>query len=284
MSILDSNKAKNAKNLVTGMPSKIFSNKEQAHITIPIEKEVNEKELMNLVATFICSREGLPIENASVGQESNHHVVQVKKGIPDKKGKISQVETVTVQFDFMPKACIVAFSTDRGKAENEKLKKTAGKAVAAEAGLIGAGTIITAATSGVVMIGLSPLAIAALPVAGVAVTAKALSASGKAKESRQLKDDVFAIICDYLGYVPDAQVEEIGDKNINYEQKKTVETVTQICECGAVLQEGAKFCAVCGKKVEEQQDIQPKEIVCECGNILAEGTKFCPMCGKGVID
>lgn len=282
MAIIDSDKLKNAKSFVTEMPSKIFSNEEKSHITIPIEREINEKELVNLVASFICSHEDVPIENAAVGQEGNHHVVQVKKGIPDKKGKVSQVETFTVQFSFMPKECIVDFSSNRGKAENEQLKKVAGKAVMAEAGLIGVGSAIATVSSGALVIGLSPLAMAALPVAGVAITAKALAAKGKANESRQLKDDVYAIIYDYLGYNPGAQAEEAADNNTDYGQNKTVEAVaqdaaTQICECGNVISEGEKFCPQCGKKVNI-----PVERKCECGNIIAEGTKFCPQCGKSV--
>lgn len=211
---MDSNSIKKAKNLVTDMPSKIFSKAKKSHITIPVEKEINAKELVNLVTSFICSHEGVPIESASVGHEGNHYVVQVKKGIPNKKGLFSHIETFTVQFSIMSKACIVDFATNRGKVESEKLKKTAGTAVAAEAGMIGLGTLISGFTTGVVAIGLTPLAVAALPVAGVAVTARALSANGKAKESRQLKDDVFAIVCDYLGSNPDTETEEIDVGNI----------------------------------------------------------------------
>lgn len=255
----------------------MLKDKKKSHITIPVKREINEKELVNLVASFICSHEEISTENASIGQEGNHYVVQVRKEIADKKGTISQVEIVTVQLTFMPRACIVAFSTNRGKAEAEKLKKTAGKAVAAEAGIVGAGTLVTAVSSGVIAIGLSPLAIAALPVAGVAVTAKALSASGKAKESRQLKDDVFAIVCDYLGYTPNDPAEETDDDDMNNEQNQGDETGAGVCECGYVFKDKVQFCPQCGKKVHE-----PAEKKCECGTIISEGIKFCPQCGKRV--
>lgn len=277
MGIIDSNKVKNAKDFVTNKTSKVFSNEEKSHMTIPVEREIDEKELVNLVASFICSHEGVPVENASVGQEGNNHIVQVWKGITDKKGKVTQVETFTVQFGFMPKACIVNFSTNKGKAEKENLKKEAGTAVGIEAGLIGIASLSAMVATGAATIALSPLAIAAIPVAGVAVTAKALSANGKAKESRQLKDEVYALICDYLGYVPDTQTEGIDAENIYTEENKTAKTVAQTCECGYVFTQKMQFCPECGKKV-----VEPVEKRCECGNIISEGTKFCPQCGKSV--
>lgn len=277
MGIMDSNKVKNAKDFVTNKTSKVFSNEEKSHMTIPVEREIDEKELVNLIASFICSHEGVPVENASVGQEGNNHIAQVWKGITNKKGKVTQVETFTVQFSFMPKACIVSFSTNKGKAERENLKKEVGTDVAVEAGLIGIASLSAMVATGVATIALSPLAIAAIPVAGVAVTAKALSANGKAKESRKLKDEVYALICDYLGYVPDTQTEGIEAENINTEENKTAETVAQTCECGYVFTQKMQFCPECGKKV-----VEPVEKRCECGNVISEGTKFCPQCGKSV--
>lgn len=182
MSITDSNNTKKTKNIVTEMPSKIFPKEEKAHITIPIEKEINEEELVNLVASFICAHEDVPIENASIGQDGNNYFVQVKKGIPGKKGLFSHIEIFTVQFKFMPKVCIVDFITNRGKVEKEKLKKTAEKAVIAEAGLIGVAALVTSVSTGVLVVGLSPLALALLPVAGATVTVNALSANGKKKK------------------------------------------------------------------------------------------------------
>ncbi len=44
--------------------------------------------------------------------------------------------------------------------------------------------------------------------------------------------------------------------------------------CGARLADDAKFCEVCGAKVEQEDDLCIK-----CGRTLPEGAKFCPICG-----
>jgi membrane protease subunit (stomatin/prohibitin family) len=54
--------------------------------------------------------------------------------------------------------------------------------------------------------------------------------------------------------------------------KPLVQTATNVCECGAQLAAGAKFCSQCGKSTG------PKK--CICGTELPAGTKFCPNCGK----
>ena len=49
-------------------------------------------------------------------------------------------------------------------------------------------------------------------------------------------------------------------------------------QCGAALQDGAKFCGGCGAKVEQAQ------FCTGCGAKMVAGTKFCGECGTGVGD
>ena len=49
------------------------------------------------------------------------------------------------------------------------------------------------------------------------------------------------------------------------------------CDCGATVQEGAKFCMACGKAVEASD-----KTVCTCGASIVQGAKFCAKCGKAV--
>lgn len=42
-------------------------NEKKSHMMIPVEREINAKELVDLIANYICSREEVPIESASVG-------------------------------------------------------------------------------------------------------------------------------------------------------------------------------------------------------------------------
>ena len=63
-------------------------------------------------------------------------------------------------------------------------------------------------------------------------------------------------------------------------------TVPTCVKCGAVLEEGQKFCTVCGTKVGEEpaapvQHMQ--SLTCRsCGAALEEGQKFCTKCGTPV--
>ncbi|HNQ64843.1 MAG TPA: zinc-ribbon domain-containing protein [Smithella sp.] len=61
------------------------------------------------------------------------------------------------------------------------------------------------------------------------------------------------------------------------------------CACGAVIPEGAKFCGVCGSKVEtaSMSGEHPKDPILEsrckqCQTELEPGAKFCAMCGAKV--
>ena len=75
-----------------------------------------------------------------------------------------------------------------------------------------------------------------------------------------------------------------------------------VCACGAVLNEGAKFCVVCGRSVaapvleepapvveepapvvEEPVEEVPAANICACGAVLNEGAKFCVVCGRPVV-
>lgn len=235
-------------------------NEKKSHIVIPVKKEIDAKELVNLVASFICSHEDVPIQNASIGQEGNNYVVQVKKLITNKRGKVLQVETTIVQFNFMPKECIVDFSASKEKA-GEEFKKEAGLAL----------------VFGAACVTVPGLTLVALPLTGATVALGSFSAKGKVKEARQLKDNVFALIYDYLGYDPDTRTERFDIENISAKGNETAETVVQTCECGYVFKQKMLFCPECGKKVAETV-----ERTCECGNILSEGIKFCPQCGKSV--
>ena len=72
-----------------------------------------------------------------------------------------------------------------------------------------------------------------------------------------------------------------------YEEVHIPEVTVPTCvKCGAVLEEGQKFCTVCGTKVEEEpaapvQHMQ--SLTCRsCGAALEEGQKFCTKCGTPV--
>ena len=72
-----------------------------------------------------------------------------------------------------------------------------------------------------------------------------------------------------------------------YEEVHIPEVTVPTCvKCGAVLEEGQKYCTVCGTKVGEEpaapvQHMQ--SLTCRsCGAALEEGQKFCTKCGTPV--
>ena len=72
-----------------------------------------------------------------------------------------------------------------------------------------------------------------------------------------------------------------------YEEVHIPEVTVPTCvKCGAVLEEGQKFCTVCGTKVGEEPAAQVQHmqsLTCRsCGAALEEGQKFCTKCGTPV--
>ena len=72
-----------------------------------------------------------------------------------------------------------------------------------------------------------------------------------------------------------------------YEEVHIPEVTVPTCvKCGAVLEEGQKFCTVCGTKVGEESAApvqHMQSLTCRsCGAALEEGQKFCTKCGTPV--
>ncbi|MBU1182089.1 MAG: zinc ribbon domain-containing protein [Proteobacteria bacterium] len=60
-----------------------------------------------------------------------------------------------------------------------------------------------------------------------------------------------------------------------------------ICDCGAEIYEGVKFCGKCGKKIEEiikktDEELSPEEVCPQCGGKLLPEAKFCSKCGAKI--
>lgn len=217
---------------------------------IPIEKEYDKEEVYRAVLTYMQPSSDKVRITTEVGTDS--YIIKTQCVAKKKKKDIGEwVETSVVKLTFSKESCYVDidFIPDKGAIGKSNAVLVTGGAASLLAGLV--------------CFPIMPVALFGTFVAGGVVNGEQLKAA-----FQKFKKDIYELVEGYLCV----------------KGRREISTTERKCECGAVLPEGAKFCAVCGKKVEEQQDIQPKEIVCECGNILPEGTKFCPMCGKGVID
>lgn len=75
-----------------------------------------------------------------------------------------------------------------------------------------------------------------------------------------------------------AEAEEVNETN-----KEKLISVEKTClKCGAVLPPDAKFCAMCGEKVEKPK---PKPRFCRfCGSKAVEGSLFCHNCGQKLLE
>jgi ribosomal protein L40E len=92
----------------------------------------------------------------------------------------------------------------------------------------------------------------------------------------------------------DNQVTEREDKLLQIFEK-VKESILRLktialCDCGAELYEGIRFCYQCGKKVEKIQKVEketksieeksmPNSICPQCSAQLSPGAKFCSECG-----
>ncbi len=72
-------------------------------------------------------------------------------------------------------------------------------------------------------------------------------------------------------------------EKVNETDKEKPISVKKTCQkCGAILPPGAKFCAMCGEKVEIPK---PKPRFCRfCGSKAVEGSSFCHNCGKKLLE
>ncbi len=61
---------------------------------------------------------------------------------------------------------------------------------------------------------------------------------------------------------------------------------SNICECGAKLQKGAKFCPACGKSTAKEDRLQAKPadvIECVCGAVVEPDSQMCMECGRRIV-
>ncbi|MCE5196703.1 MAG: zinc-ribbon domain-containing protein [Negativicutes bacterium] len=111
----------------------------------------------------------------------------------------------------------------------------------------------------------------------------------KFEEGAPLDDDV-AKMCLEIKEIQKsitALQEEIEAINARQEkEEEAVESVSKCPNCGAAVAAGAKFCGVCGTKIEMKppepaQDTEPDILICgACGAENPLGMKFCGECGN----
>lgn len=81
----------------------------------------------------------------------------------------------------------------------------------------------------------------------------------------------------------EAKISELQSKA--EEALKEKQTAFAYCPCGEHLSEKTKFCAGCGKNVEDivrKTREESEKLKCLCGEILTGKSKFCPTCGRKV--
>lgn len=216
---------------------------------ISIMKKYNKEEVYQAVATYVNPSSDQARMTTETGP--NFYIIKTEVLVKTKKEDSGEwKEACVVKLTFSESSCYV---------DVELIKGNLGGML----GLLTGGTLFF----------MSPFlgpAVIPLALGGTVVSAGAGVASSRANKAsfKKFSKDIYDIVEGYL-CVTRIQENKMIQETGGSERK---------CECGAVLQDGAKFCGVCGKKVEER----PQEIVCACGNILQKGIKFCPECGKEV--
>ncbi len=219
---------------------------------ISIMKKYNKEEVYQAVATYVNPSSDQARMTTETGP--NFYIIKTEVLVKTKKEDSGEwKEACVVKLTFSESSCYVSVNVNLLITQNKD-------------SMIG-----TASAMGAMVAGMA-LGFTFLPLfaGGAAVAAGAGVVSSRANKAsfKKFSKDIYDIVEGYL-CVTRIQENKMIQETGGSERK---------CECGAVLQDGAKFCGVCGKKVEER----PQEIVCACGNILQKGIKFCPECGKEV--
>lgn len=243
---------------------------------IPIMKKYNREEVYQAVATYVNPSSDQARMTTETGP--NFYIIKTEVLVKRKKKDIGEwMEACVVKLTFSESSCYV----------NVNLLTTQDKGA-----MIG-----TVSAIGTLAAGMA-LGIAFLPLVagGAAVAAGAASNKAVKTSLKRFSKDIYDIVEGYLcvtGIQENKIIQETGVSERKCECGAVLQDGIKFCpvcgkkaedsqpgerkcECGAVLQDGAKFCGVCGKKVEER----PQEMVCACGNILQKGVRFCPECGK----
>lgn len=244
---------------------------------IPIMKKYNREEVYQAVATYVNPSSDQARMTTETGP--NFYIIKTEVLVKTKKEDSGEwKEACLVKLTFSESSCYVDVELIKGN-------------LCIPVGLLTGSTLFF----------MSPFlgpALIPLALGGTVVSAGAGVASSRANKTsfKKFSKDIYDIVEGYL-CVTRIQENKIIQETGASERKCECGAVLQDgikfcpvcgkkaedsqpgerkCECGAVLQDGAKFCGVCGKKVEER----PQEMVCACGNILQKGVKFCPECGK----